>query len=470
MSRYSLPEKGKEEKPLISPKDFGSLKFLECSFRASVRKTLDLKKTDRLLKKIPEKLRHLLPGTLLLRSAPAVEKIVEVLLQYESVMDFFESQGFYQAFQKEAKALGLQEGFDRYQDLLPFEAPEEKKSLPHEQYVTDLLTRENLHLEPHQFFQEYSIAAIEEAIRGDLERIRQLFLKKSQTEDQKINHLSGYFRSVMLLAKIRYPNFFGEIKTMISEKRFLEALGRIQEFYRDKVGNEIVRGEKDTLLRESAMVLVDQELERINELFSHFDLSPPKETSVEERMITYHLKLDERRPETILRGTISCDCTDVKLDFAFHETIPQHLLDPGFLNFQLFEENDWVGNVYCLVMEVGGKAVLVIDAIQPSINHAFEASTLVIAEKILDVLKTYAQHFGFQNTYLSQFISNRGLLQFYFSKRLKPETIQMRKIGGFDHLKELGLWDENNFRNEYLETFMPGDPNKETQVLPLYLL
>ncbi len=187
------------------------------------------------------------------------------------------------------------------------------------------------------------------------------------------------------------------------------------------------------------------------------------------------LAISSRGPEDIIRGEISADCTALSAS-SFYNTIPQFLLDPGFLNFKVIQDGRWVGNLYLLVAEQEGRPVLIIDAVQlPPWRRTWPIHVEELADLAVGEVVAYAKEVGFQAVYMSRFTSNFDQLVKHF-KQHPPVPTTIEKVGGFEHLKALGFWDPTASRNEYLETFSPAwnqalpskvDPNEPKQTLLL---
>lgn len=419
--------------------------------------------------KIPPSLQVLLTGCRKMRDTPATAKLAEIFGRFGNIFDFFAEQPFYAAFQTETRVLGLAEGFDRWSPTLEFRAPIQPalKFLPRKN-LSGEISKEAQKLHLPEIFRRLPPESVEESVLKDAQPDRDILVHAQDADQLFFQALQSYFNSLFLLAKCRYRNFDSKIQKMIQKGDLIGAAAKLHEFYQDKIGNELIALETDARLKTSLLAILDQELDRIDKYLRDLQLEDAGVEKTPEKEAVYGLRIDERTPDAILRGIVSSDCTDIRLDYAFHETVPQHLLDPGFINFKLFDKGEWVGNVYTLVMEEEGRgAVLVIDAIQTSEEHSFEAPITVIAEKIIEQMKSYAEQVGFKGTYLSNFVSNRGLLNYGLPQKYPSAPVEVRKVGGFNHLKELSLWDEQKFRNEYLETFMAGKPNEESQTLPL---
>ncbi len=81
-------------------------------------------------------------------------------------------------------------------------------------------------------------------------------------------------------------------------------------------------------------------------------------------------------------------------------------------------------------------------------------------------MRKYAKKYGFRKVYLSKFTSNRSKIYAHF-RTYSHIQAYLHKTAGFEHLKQLNLWDARNFRNEYIETFSCGDYNLEGQKITL---
>jgi len=192
--------------------------------------------------------------------------------------------------------------------------------------------------------------------------------------------------------------------------------------------------------------------------------------------VTFSLELSDRTADDLLKGDVSHDCTGLGACAAFYETIPQFLLDPGFLNFKLRMDGKWVGNIYLMVAEKAGKPVLVIDAVQfPPAQNQWPIHPIPIAQAAVNQVVHWAREQNFDRVLMSSFVSNFTYLYDYFNAGYPREVIEIEKLGGFEHLKELGFWDSKTGRNQYIETFSSHwneplenvDPNQPSQNLYL---
>ncbi len=192
--------------------------------------------------------------------------------------------------------------------------------------------------------------------------------------------------------------------------------------------------------------------------------------------ILFSLELSERTSDDLLRGDVSHDCTGLGACAAFYETIPQFLLDPGFLNLKLRMDGKWVGNIYLMVAEREGKPVLVIDAVQfPPAQNAWPIHPIAIAQSTVNHISKWAETQNFDQVVMSSFVSNFTYLYDHFNFQYPRQAMVIEKLGGFEHLKSLGIWDDKNARNQYVETFSPHwnqplegvDPNNPKQILYL---
>jgi len=400
------------------------------------------------------------------RLVPATKKLFEILTTHPTVKDFMVEQPYYADFKERTSQLGISDDFDFHPTPLPFQIPIEESNEQDFQSVKTILQKEATALQSRSNVKLNS-SLFEKAVQMDLNKIRTKLMQIDPMNDEYVNLVIKYFNLIFLQAKKQNSSLIEAITKDLEEDNLLSALGKLNEFYRDKIGNEIISLEPEPKIRAALRIILDQKLEIINEQFKNFDLAS-FEKKEDVKMANFTLEADPRDADSLLRGTISCDCTDIIADYAFHETIPQHLLDPGFLNFRLFQDDKWVGNVYCLVVKDNNDTpIFIIDAVQTSETHKFPAKTPVIAEAIIEQIKKFAEEAGFKKTYLSKFVSNRGLLHYYLDTQYPTEEVEIEKIGGFEHLRALGLWNEKSFRNEYLETFMAGSPNMEKQTIPL---
>ncbi|MDP2629504.1 MAG: M20/M25/M40 family metallo-hydrolase, partial [Candidatus Harrisonbacteria bacterium] len=192
--------------------------------------------------------------------------------------------------------------------------------------------------------------------------------------------------------------------------------------------------------------------------------------------VSFSLELSERTSDDLLRGDVSHDCTGLGACAAFYDTIPQFLLDPGFLNFKLRMDGKWVGNIYMMVAEREGTPVLVVDAVQfPPAQNAWPVHPIAIAQATVNEISKWAEEQNFDQVVMSSFVSNFTYLYDYFNFQYPRQAMVIEKTGGFEHLKSLGFWDDKNARNQYVETYSPHwnqplegvDANNPKQILYL---
>lgn len=406
-----------------------------------------------------------------LRDTPAVRKLVEIFVAHANVYGFLQQQPFYRQFKVKTAALGLATNFDEPPYSSSFTLAQSLAHAPLNEALALSFLEEKNRIEAPSAFHRLDREELEQAIQDGMEETHRELLGLAAMDDIFFESLQRHFNLLFTLAKSRYPHMAEQVEACVKRGDLLGALGKLNEFYRDKIGNEIIALERNERLRTCLTAVLEQELNRINAKFKHFDFSEKPEGDETKNTVTFRVEMDPRDPHAIFRGTVSSDCTDPKLDFAFHETVPQHLLDPGFINFRLMQgdgENAlWVGNIYNIVMEENGEPVLVIDALQTSADHPFPAPVTVLAEAMIEQMRRYAKTVGFKKLYLSRFISNRGVTQYFLDQKYPLGIVRVKKVGGFEHLKQLGLWNKDAFRNEYLETLMAGNPNEDEQFLPL---
>lgn len=435
---------------------------------------LSATETNLLYAKMSADIRARVAGIYRLRNTDAVRLLHRILVDENSVENFLDRQNFFAEFLGACAELGLKPGFDRTPVVYNFEIERKKANKP-DGYsrLAYGLKGELEKLSGLHVFLNFTEQEVENAFLSELKKIRSQITAVNPADDNFIMQAQKYYKIFIRLAKYRYSEMIQRMAKQLEEGQYLEVLGGLNEFYRDKIGNEIIALEENPIMRIVLETFLSVEIERLNEWFKDFDIKKRTIDQPEEETIkkeAFQLVMDRRDADSTARGVISSDCTDIRNDFAFHETIPQHLLDPGFLNMRLRQLEQWVGNVYMLVMESEHEPILVVDAIQTSEDYHFPCSTTALADGVLEQICRYAEESGFAAVYLSRFVSNRGILNHYFDNKYPLSSVKVSKIGGFKHLKDLQLWKENAFRNEYLETLMAGNPNEDEQLLPLLLV
>ncbi|MFA6599522.1 MAG: hypothetical protein WCU74_00720 [Candidatus Omnitrophota bacterium] len=160
----------------------------------------------------------------------------------------------------------------------------------------------------------------------------------------------------------------------------------------------------------------------------------------------YSLELSSRDAEYLLRGLISGDCTNCGPPFVkgpFITATGVHIAEPGFFNFKVLRDGEWIGNVYAMLIEEEGKPVLVVDAIQVPWEKATplftpyeddetrfpvtEAESAKLAEGILSAMSVYAAMSHYQELWLSGFVSNFTGLKTHFHTKW-PNAMFDRKV------------------------------------------
>ena len=274
----------------------------------------------------------------------------------------------------------------------------------------------------------------------------------------------------------RFQEKLQDLNRLSTEHKYLEAVSLIEEFLRVGIGAELIALEKDVYFRGILNEILNRELEEVHRHFNRLAGSQiRKDQPSVSKDIQYSVVLSERGKDDILRGVASGDCTAIN-GSAFYNTIPQFLFDPGFLDFKILQDDKWVGNVYAIVAEKDNNPVLIIDAIQlPVWGRSWPVSVTGLADKVLEKVIEYAKAEGFSQVVMSSFVSNFSAIHEHFSAQYPAKSMEIEKVGGFEHLKSLGLWDPYANRNEYLETFSPQwnygfkrvDPNNPKQNLLL---
>ncbi|MCM8826792.1 MAG: tetratricopeptide repeat protein, partial [Candidatus Omnitrophica bacterium] len=402
----------------------------------------------------------------------ALRLLLSTLIEEDSVFDFLKKQPFYQRFKEKTKQLGLTDNFDQPQYQFFFTVPKEKivqeEDRRIEEFIRDFIDSlekefKIVPLTRNQIFQKAS----EEKKRSKKRGFHQSF---NQFELRTLYHLLKNY------AYLNYEGHLSQIKNLLGENRYLEALGILEEFLRVGIGSDLIALE-DIEFRGGLNKILERELEEILwhiRRYSYFQ-ERKEEIIKETKDVQFEIVLSDRTTSDLLRGEASGDCTSLN-GSSFYNTIPQFLFDPGFLNFKVIQDSKWVGNVYTIVTEREGRPVLIIDAIQlPTWKRSWPISVRELADKIIDKIIDYAKGVGFEEVLMSSFVSNFSILHRHFNEKYHAQPIEIEKVNGFEHLKDLDLWAEFSTRNEYLETFDPQwnyplkkvNPNLSKQTLLL---
>ena len=418
---------------------------------------------DKVLEKISPELKKLIRQRLKLRvpyekgigwdqSLKALNLLFTKLTAHDSILDFLKEQDFYHEFKNRAWELNLADGFDN----------------PLEQVYSFSLPQEGLRYGHNR--------RIEEFIEQYLVRMRMEFSVKINPSSQM--GLEAYYRMLKAQAYENFKDRLSGIDKFIREHKYFEALSLLEEFLRVGIGAELIALEKDSRLQVMLNKRLNRELEEILRQIKYVkNFAPDKRLlDAEEADIHYEIRLSERNADDVMRGTISRDCTAIDAD-AFYNTIPQFMFDPGLLVFKVFQDDEWVGNIYTFVAEKENNPVLIVDAIQlPAWARPWPVSVNVIADNLLDKIIGYASSQGFSEVLMSSFVSNFTAIHRHFDSKFPTQVVEIEKLGGFEHLKSLGIWDDYAARNEYIETFSPQwnyalkervDPNNPKQELLL---
>jgi len=422
---------------------------------------------DKVLDKVSGEVRELIPkhidiripyevGILRSQAVKTLRLLFSTLIEYKSVLDFFKANDFYQRFKSRTKELQLADDFDQPNQSYFFTVPKEQIRFEEdrraEEFIDEYLAR---------LKRDFSLKVSEDTNEAKIFRLisqeRSRLRKKGFYKGTAQLELQEYYRLLKACAYLRFKDNLDDVATLLAEHKYLEILSYLEEFLRVGVGAELIALEQDVNFREALNRLLEREVEDIRWQFNRSAAFQAKKQEVirEAKDIQFEIRLSDRSADDILRGVASGDCTAIN-GSAFYNTIPQFLFDPGVLVFKVIQDNKWVGNVYGIVAERNGEAVLIIDAIQlPVWGRSWPISVKELADKVLGEIIEYAQAQGFNEVLMSSFVSNFSAIHDHLAAKYSAKAIEIEKVEGFEHLKALGLWDEYAIRNEYLETFSP---------------
>ncbi|NQU16513.1 MAG: hypothetical protein HQ564_00485, partial [Candidatus Saganbacteria bacterium] len=403
------------------------------------------------------------------RRTQATERLFSVLRDHDTVHAFNQTQEYYTTFKERTRELGLEEDFDRpgqeYGFTLNGEIEPEEDVLLLGSGTSEILSAQVTALGDRKQESKLDLPQLVEL----LEQQRAVLIERIEVKADAADLLREYVNNLLLLITMS-GRTWDDLLTAYEQNRQMDCLLKLEELYRDNLGNELINREDNLDLREGLKNELRERTAIVSEMTRRSVVEDAHEEGEGVGVNNYRMVLSAKDADELARGGISSDCTDIRSDFAFHETVPQHFFDPGFLSFRLYENNDWVGNVYLLVEESEGEPVLVIDAIQFQTNHRYLASRGAILDNIIEQMQNYSEEHGFSELDMSKFISNRSSNYYYLDGRYPERLLEVEKVGGFRHLRDLALWNSSSWRNEYLETNSPGNPNAERQVLPLRLI
>lgn len=440
-----------------------------------------------------------------------LQTLADILSEHKTARDFMKKEtDYYPKFLEEAKSMGLKKGFDEPGQKIDFKV---KKANLLERKGTDFLfsklgdktsksiedvdqsilrrtsnvlrrskaretvlrgRKTNSYL-PSKRSKKKSITASGEEeldfddetlslIQEQKEDIAERMNERNSTEPYDLMH---YLDLSIAEARIGAPDLFESIQGLHEKEKYRKMYSLGTEFLEDRVKSDII--EQDSKLPETAKKKlekrIDEKVEPLKEVVENLEQEKKDEKEKE-----FELELGEKGAKDLLKGVVSQDCSSFTRGFAFAAATAKHVLDPGFLNFKIYqkkdEEREWVGNVYTLVSEVDKDPSLVIDAIQTHPEKWISSRPEHVVDQITQAVKKYAEKNGFENTYLSSFVSNRRHLQSSVRRNKNLEEIKkrVRKLGNHEHLEELDLKTEGKMGGkEYLETFNSGRTNKKQE-------
>ncbi|MFC1679814.1 hypothetical protein ACFL2T_06345, partial [Elusimicrobiota bacterium] len=103
----------------------------------------------------------------------------------------------------------------------------------------------------------------------------------------------------------------------------------------------------------------------------------------------------------------------------------------------------------------GGEVGLLVDAFQISCSRHLAVPREALVDACLAQLTRYAEDVGFRHLLISSFVSNFHDIKEHVVRKFPQRQMDVRLVGGFDHLHDLSLWDAKSDRNQYLESLSP---------------
>ncbi len=402
----------------------------------------------------------------------ALTQLYSTILKYKSILNFFNSKDFYTKFKQRTHELGLADDFDQPQNKsYSFTIGKEEIRYEEDRRAGDFIEQYLKKLvEPKDMDQP--------AVQARMKRQRGALLSRGWFKPDTQSVLFAYYQLMLANTAFESRTKVDAINRLLKEKNPLGALSVLEEIYRIDIGGEQIALEGNADLRGALYKILQRELDDIRRQFnrsSDFQVNK-KEIIRDAKDIQFELRLSDRTADDILRGVASGDCTSINGGSAYYNTIPQFMFDPGLQVFRVLQEGKWVGNVYTIVAERNGKPVLIVDAVQlPVWGRSWPVSVKELADKVLEKIVEYAKDQGFDDVLMSSFVSNFNAIHDHFEAKYQTTPQEIEKVGGFDHLISLGLWDNHAARNEYLETYSPHwnysikriDPNNPKQTLML---
>jgi hypothetical protein len=161
-------------------------------------------------------------------------------------------------------------------------------------------------------------------------------------------------------------------------------------------------------------------------------------------------RLSERGLKTLCKGIIGEDCLsgnmgeEIFLDGGVGQTV-----DPSVLNFEIYDDNRWVGNMYTVVVKDDkGRAGLIVDTLQVKTSHplasADERDARKFGKRVFSELKDWGKGKFKFFALTSRNASNRDVLNKGLSAAAgKGETLELQRLGGGKAMKHFGLKGES---------------------------
>lgn len=170
-----------------------------------------------------------------------------------------------------------------------------------------------------------------------------------------------------------------------------------------------------------------------------------KQAKIELAVMTWERKI----PNDIFISDVCGDCTCTSGNHA--EMGVGRLADTGYsiLKICLVDGKKalHIGNIYSMAYTADGVSCLAIDGVEVTrINFGYGSPE--VAETLIDFAKGYAETCNFKAVILNEAPSNSKWIEGFVASKYKKTRVDLHKIGGTDHLYEIGLFEREKVFSE----------------------
>jgi hypothetical protein len=219
----------------------------------------------------------------------------------------------------------------------------------------------------------------------------------------------------------------GELRARIEHENGLDKALLIHEYYVDSIKLHHLEGVSD---RFKEMVILPE----LNRKVRLIDSAKDTVTAGDTRSGQFSFRLSERKIKTACKGFISEDCLSSGNMFA--EGGVGQAIDPAVLNFEIYEDKRWVGNMYtAVVKDEAGRVGLLVDTLQTKISHPFANANPRAAREF--ATRLYAKMHEWGGKHFQFFVvtagsaSNRAIISDALKKAAaEGKNMTLTKVGG----------------------------------------